>query len=745
MEQFGDFWQRILSGQDVTRDEVFLSVLMVGMLFATVHLITMLVTRWGDHKATTKSLIFSIVVHLSCGMGLLAMNFPERSQPEQTEPPAPEDPFRYVDLRLDGIETFQTDQAGNTPLFEKLPRPKEMTLTRREPLPHDLPPVVKPDRKPQPLPPQPIRDPKLPSLPKEATAVPQPADAGYAGVRQQAVVPQQIFDETAPRRAESHNPTQQRQRTDIPRPAQTEERVVREITRGTADEMRKRPSLNRRVALAAPHRKPDSLLRSGQPEPLIRERRSPLRSLLDSKQTGLAARRTTKGTSGSNPRPNRIRRLRTKTIDGNPQGGVERFRPDVTPKSPSPSKRRLLASRTAPQADSLRSGPRPNVPPTHSLPRLKRRSRNLPATYRLRSLANRKATAEKHGGTDASERAVERALAWLSENQHAKGYWDADAFGSGQVDEVQENGVTIRRRFAGKRADTGITALALLAFLGAGYTHEEGRYAKTVEAALEWIISQQRSDGYLGGNASHYAKMYCHGMATYALAEAYGMQSDPTVDTRLREPLQKAVKYTLDMQNPQDGGWRYIKGQASDMSMFGWQLMALKSAEIAGLHIPDDAKQGMVKFLKENSTGRHDGLAAYQKRYRVSAAMTAEALFCKQMFRIPRRHPASREAVEYLMQRLPKRSQLNLYYWYYGTLAMFQYGGPEWKRWNNAMQQALIAEQVTTGDNAGSWDPKGSWGPYGGRVYSTAVSALCLEVYYRFLPLYKISGKSMAE
>ncbi len=239
--------------------------------------------------------------------------------------------------------------------------------------------------------------------------------------------------------------------------------------------------------------------------------------------------------------------------------------------------------------------------------------------------------------------------------------------------------------------------------------------------------------------------MYCHGMATYAMGEAYGMQSDPTVDTRLRKPLAKAVAYILETQSTRDGGWRYLKGQISDVSMFGWQLMALKSAETAGIAVPDAAKRKMIQFLLDHSSGKNKGLASYQKRYKVSETMTAEALFCKQIFRIPRNHPASKEAAEYLLARKPRRSKLNLYYWYYGTLAMFQYGGGEWKQWNDAVRAALVAEQTTSGANEGSWDPKGPWGRYGGRVYSTALSALCLEVYYRFLPLYKMSGQRDAK
>src|SRR5690606_17005073 len=116
----------------------------------------------------------------------------------------------------------------------------------------------------------------------------------------------------------------------------------------------------------------------------------------------------------------------------------------------------------------------------------------------------------------------------------------------------------------------------------------------------------------------------------------------------------------------------------------------------------------------------------------------AEALFCKQMLGISRTNPASLEAVGYLLQNIPKRSELNLYYWYYGTLAMYQYGGEGWNRWNGSLRDTLIAEQVTRGANAGSWEPRDPWGQYGGRIYSTALSTLCLEVYYRFLPLYQM-------
>ncbi len=424
---------------------------------------------------------------------------------------------------------------------------------------------------------------------------------------------------------------------------------------------------------------------------------------------------------------------------------MKRHRPDLTPRLPTGASERPVAVESGVPVEVPREGPKPNVGSPNFDAKRDRKSINVPSTYRLRNLARRKEFARKFGGTDASERAVEASLRWLALHQSSEGYWDADRFGAGRI-EIDERGIDRRR--AGINADSGLTALAVLAFLGAGYTHEEGQYADRIDRALRWLIRQQRDDGFLGGKATHYARTYCHAMATYAMAEAYGMQSDPTIDAGLREPLQRAIRYTLGMQNPKDGGWRYVKGQVSDMSIFGWQLMAIKSAEIAGLNIPDEAKRGMVNFLKSRSHGRRNGLSSYggvealhRSSPRVTPAMTAEALFCKQMLGIKRTNSASIEAVSYLMKNMPRRSKLNLYYWYYGTLAMYQYGGESWRSWNESLRDLLVAEQLETGENAGSWDPNGPWGPYGGRVYSTALSTLCLEVYYRFLPLYQMGGR----
>jgi len=71
---------------------------------------------------------------------------------------------------------------------------------------------------------------------------------------------------------------------------------------------------------------------------------------------------------------------------------------------------------------------------------------------------------------------------------------------------------------------------------------------------------------------------------------------------------------------------------------------------------------------------------------------------------------------------------------------MFQLQGPRWMTWNNAVSRVLTHSQRPDGDAAGSWDPDPLWGGYGGRVFSTSLGTLCLEVYYRYLPLYTVTA-----
>ena len=171
--------------------------------------------------------------------------------------------------------------------------------------------------------------------------------------------------------------------------------------------------------------------------------------------------------------------------------------------------------------------------------------------------------------------------------------------------------------------------------------------------------------------------------------------------------------------------------------------MALKSAELAGIPMPEPTRQGIIRYLQSVASGQSAAWPPIGRGEPPTRTMTAEALLCWQFLGMSRDHPACDEAANYLLGALPGRGPPNFYYWYYGTLAMYQFQGERWQRWNTAVQPSWWPRSTRKGPLAGSWDPDSVWGGYGGRIYSTALGALCLEVYYRFLRRFiRTSGTS---
>jgi hypothetical protein len=311
-----------------------------------------------------------------------------------------------------------------------------------------------------------------------------------------------------------------------------------------------------------------------------------------------------------------------------------------------------------------------------------------------------------------------------------------------------------RRQNAGARANTAMTGLAILAFLGAGHHHMEGQYSSTVASGLRYLMAQQKSSGDLSGHDQNgreevvrFARMYSHGMAALALAEAYAITKDPA----LVPVVQRAADYSLKAMNPQSGGWRYEfpTNDPGDTSQFGWQAMFLKSAACGEAIVLDEYRRRLMqRFLDSVATGRDGGLATYRPRTNngamdtPTASMTAEAMASRLLLGVPSSVASQWEAQRMILSQLPGEREDNFYYWYYATLAMFQMkGSPEgdtsWNRWNNSMKTKLVSSQITSGQDRGSWNPTCVWGPYGGRIYTTTLACLSLEVYYRYLPIYQ--------
>ncbi len=351
--------------------------------------------------------------------------------------------------------------------------------------------------------------------------------------------------------------------------------------------------------------------------------------------------------------------------------------------------------------------------------------------------------------TGPGRRAVERALAWFARNQRPAGFWNGAAHGAGRGDDDDPaTEPDPDKREAGRDADVGLTGLATLAFLRAGHTPTHGRHAATVDRAIHWLIDVQNEDGSLHGGANYYARPYCHGIATLALAEALkaektagGVKASDDAPSPLRAAVTRAVAYTASQQYP-DGGWRYSqRAPVGDLSVFGWQCRALLAAHAAGVPLPEEVRAKMIDFLRERSETidgdgnlvqyPYGGLARYipKEGYVVKPAMTAEALLCKQLLGLRRNQPAATEAVAYLARHPPALRDWNLYAWYHAAAALRNDGGSVWRGRRVALRRLLIAEQYAAGDRAGAWPvrpTRENYSAYGGQLYTTALATLCL-------------------
>lgn len=336
-----------------------------------------------------------------------------------------------------------------------------------------------------------------------------------------------------------------------------------------------------------------------------------------------------------------------------------------------------------------------------------------------RKPGNRARLAMAEGGTPASEEAVERGLAWLAKHQRRDGSWHFDH----NLSDCQG----MCRNAGDHHSTTAATAVALLPFLGAGYTHRRGDYQQVVQSGLNYLKSQIRTTPH--GADLRQGTMYAQGLAAIALSEAYGMTRDPS----LLEAAQGAIDYIVWAQDQQGGGWRYAPGEVGDTTVTGWQLMALKSAQMSYLRVPSPVFNKVNLFL--NGVQAEGGARYGYMTAGKEPTTTAVGLLCRMYLGWTPEESPLRLGVKFLAEHGPSRS--DMYFNYYATQVMHHYGGPKWEAWNQTMRDHLVEMQATQGHESGSWYFRNRHTDPGGRLLATSLSIMTLEVYYRHLPLYR--------
>ncbi len=310
--------------------------------------------------------------------------------------------------------------------------------------------------------------------------------------------------------------------------------------------------------------------------------------------------------------------------------------------------------------------------------------------------------------TPETQRAIDRGLAFLARRQVTGGP-QKGAFGH-----------------SGYAGGTAVCALSGLAFMCGGSPPGQGPYGKNVDLCADFLVRNTRDTGYIAVPAGN-DNMYGHGFATLFLAEVYGMSMREEVGIKLRQ----AVELIIDCQN-NAGGWRYQPTKSdADLSITICQIMALRAARDAGVHVPDEVREKCLDYVKKSQNS--DGGFRYQiygggSTFPLTGAGLV-SLYSAGIYDSPEVEKGLRKLSDWM----PGKSSVgaNNYHYFYGhyyaVQAMWHAGGEHWDKWYPAIRDELLKTQA--GD--GSWNDS-----HVGNEFGTAMACIILQMPNNYVPVF---------
>ncbi len=314
---------------------------------------------------------------------------------------------------------------------------------------------------------------------------------------------------------------------------------------------------------------------------------------------------------------------------------------------------------------------------------------------------------------DPVDQAIDRSLEFLHRTQERDGAWRAGRY----------------------RKNAAVTGLAVLAFLAAGHVPGEGTYGETVTRGIRWVLDAQQPNGLIATEGSQ--EMYHHGICTLLLTQVAGM-TEGSLAEEVRRKLERAVAVILKAQRTSglhQGGWRYQVNQTDgDISVTGWQVLALRAAKNLGCDVPPESIEQAVAYILRCRDPVSGGFR-YHPRDRVTMPCTGTSILALEICGKERHGtPEALKAGALLLKNPPRWGQNHFFYSvYYSTQAIFQLGENYWSFYRPQLHEVLLRQQNENGSWLGRDGESYTYGPN----YCTAMGVLALAVEYRYLPIYQ--------
>ena len=324
-------------------------------------------------------------------------------------------------------------------------------------------------------------------------------------------------------------------------------------------------------------------------------------------------------------------------------------------------------------------------------------------TYSTRAVAAPAPPDVKRGLLDDDvKKATANALEWLAKQQNSDGSWGDSRYPH----------------------NTAVTGFALLAFMSQGHVPNQGKYGPEVAKGVRFLLASARDDGYIVGSRG--GNMYCHGMATLALSQLWGM----TGDEEVKKTLKKAVDLIVHCQ-ADNGGWRYDPTPSgADISVTIMQVMALRGAKDSGMHVPDKTLKKALEYINTCFDPQTGGYTYMPYNRQPGFARTAAGICVLKL--VGDYDKNIDRSVEFLKRTMENPREHYWYGHYYACHAMHQVGGKDWEEYYAMIKRNFLRMQASDG----SWSQRNDYGS-AGPVYQTAIAVIALSVPTNYLPIFQ--------